>query len=118
MRINVNGLALVVEGATNVVWVGVGDDNCVNVRRLDVCGPYILEQFACGWGQVAGAHIHQHPLLAGVDVQKGVRRGDKVDGQVALLQGRFNLCFGYIGKEVVKGIIAAAITDRNTFKLA
>jgi hypothetical protein len=34
VRVGVDGLALVVESATNVVWMDVGDDDCVDLHTV------------------------------------------------------------------------------------
>ena len=64
-----------------------------------------------GRSEFPGPGIDEHPVLARVDEQAGVRGGDAVGGEIVLPQHLLDVLPGDVGEEGLERIVEGAVAD-------
>src|ERR1017187_1076093 len=81
------GAAAKVDGAADMVGVGVGEDHAIDILRADA-GHFEARLYGAGGaGIFACPGIHEHDMASGLDEQSGIGAEHVVRGEVMAFQG-------------------------------
>jgi hypothetical protein len=127
-----NQTAARIEGTADMVGMGVGDDDGVNVAGLEAGRSQILHQCARPGGrmvhageqtvgmffQIPGARIDEHTPVSRVEQETGERCGDLADWLAPLSKGGLDLFYRNVGEKDLQRVVEATITQCITIKRA